>query len=146
MTVSLAITSAGTTLSVGVAPATYDAAGFGAVSYTQVAEITNIGSFGRKYNLVKHNPVDSRATVKRKGSFDNGQLQLKLAKTSDAGQGVLSTASTSDNSYSFKIVLPSGKIEYFTGQVMSFVIDVGSVDQILGATVDVEIDNTIIEV
>ncbi len=146
MTVSLAITVAGTTLSVGSAPASYDSAGFGAVSYTAVAEVTNIGSFGKKYNVVSHMSLSNRIVVKRKGSANSGQLQLKMARTSDAGQAALLAASNSDASFSFKIVLPSGKIEYFTGQVTSFVLDVGSIDSILSASVDIELDNDIIEV
>lgn len=146
---SQAFTSAGTKiyLSAGL-PATYDAAGFTALTFTEIGEVTNIGSYGKKYNVVKHNPLATRATVKRKGSYDNGTLQLKIAKSkvSDAGQTLLSTASSDDNSYAFKIVLQNGKIDYFTGQTTSYMIEVGSVDQITGISADVELDADIIEV
>jgi hypothetical protein len=146
MTVSLAITSAGTTVFIGAAPATYDAPGMAAVSFTQIAEVVSLGSFGKKYNVVKHLPIDSRQTIKRKGSFDSGSLAVKVAHTSDSGQALLQAASNSDLTNAFKIVLPTGKIEYFTGVVTEYLLDVSSVDTILGASFIIELDGNVIEV
>jgi hypothetical protein len=148
MAVSQAFTSAGTTFSIGAAPATYDAAGFAGVTFTTVGEITDIGSYGKKYNLVTHMPLASRQVVKRRGSYNNGSLQLKLAKakTSDAGQTALKAAADSDNSISIKIVLQNGEINYATAQVLSFIYNVGSVDQITAYEVDLELDNDLIVV
>jgi hypothetical protein len=148
MTVSHAFTSAGTTVSVSAsAPATYDAAGFAALTYTQIGEITDAGTYGRKYSLVTHNPLDSRQTIKRKGSFNDGTMQLKLARVpSDAGQTILVAARDDDDSYSFKIVLQDGTINYFTAQVMSYDTMVGSVNQITGSQVDLELDNAVVEI
>ena len=148
MAVSNAFTSAGTTLAIGAAPATYDAAGFAAVTFTAISEITEIGAFGKKFNVVNHMPIGDRRVVKRKGSYNNGTLSLKMARsrTSDAGQTALRAASESDLSYSFKMTLPNSVVVYFTGQVVDFSTNVGSVDQILGLESTVEIDNDIIEV
>jgi len=148
MAVSHAFTSAGTTFSIGAAPATYDASGFAAVTFTAVGEVTDIGSYGKKYNKVTHMPLADRRVVKRRGSYDNGTLQLKLAKsgTSDAGQTALRTAEASDNSISVKIVLQNGEINYFTAQCMGIVTNVGGVDNITGYEVELELDNDIIVV
>jgi hypothetical protein len=141
------MTSAGTTLSIGAYPATYDAAGFAAVSWTAVAEITDLGSFGKTYTEVKHTSLTQRQTKKFKGSYDNGQLQLKMAKlASDAGQQEMLTALASDSSYAFKVVLQDGTHEYFSGKVMSYVNAVGNVDQITGADATIAIDGDVIEV
>jgi hypothetical protein len=142
------MTTAGSTLSIGTAAATIDAAGFGAVSYTAVGEITDIGEFGKEFNLVTHNPIGNRQTKKFKGSFNNGSLQLQLAfDSADTGQDYITgTALGSDDSFSIKIVLQSGLIEYFTAKVMSFRINPGSVDSITSATVMLEIDSSIVEV
>ncbi len=146
---SLAFTSAGTTLGIGPAPTTYDAPGFAAVSFVDIAEITDIGEFGKKFNLITHNPIGSRGTVKRKGSFNSGTLALKLARApSDAGQADLIAASESDLSFSFRIVLndePTFTTVYFTGQVMGYTTMISGVDTITAASVDIEIDNDIIE-
>lgn len=145
---SQAFTSAGTTVSIGAAPATYDAAGFAAVTFTAIGDVTDLGSFGNKFNKVTHMPLADRGVVKRKGSYDPGTIQLKMAKarTSDAGQTALVAAAASDNSYSFKVVLQNGKIFYFTGQVMGVVVNVGGVDNITTLESDVELDGLPIEV
>ena len=147
MAATSAFTSAGSKLyTSSVLPATYDAAGYGALTWTEVKEITDLGEYGAAYALVTHNPVGSRITVKRKGSLNNGTLELKMARVvSDSGQAKLVQASASDNSYAFKVVLQDGTINYFTGQVMSYKTNIGSVDQITSATASLEIDSSIIE-
>lgn len=145
---SLAFTSAGTTLSISAAaPGTYNAVGFAALTWTEIGEVSDLGEFGRTYNLVTFNTLGNRRTVKRKGSFNDGTIAAQMARTpSDAGQAILTTAVDSDASYSIKIVLQDGTIFYTTAQVMSYTTNVGSVDQITSATVNLEIDNDIVEV
>ena len=145
---SKAMTSAGTTIGISAAlPATYNQAAFAALAYTEIGEVSDLGEFGREYNVVKFNPLKDRRTVKRKGSFDDGTVQVQLAKAaSDAGQILLKTAVNSDASHSVKIVLQDGTIFYFTAQVSSSTVNVGNVDQITSSTFKLEIDNDIIEV
>jgi len=149
-------TSAGTKLYIsgtGSAPAaapsglssTYDAPTFAGASYILIGELIDLGSFGKKYNLVSFNPLSARNTVKRKGSYNNGQLQLKLGDSiMDNGQLALKAATDQDVSYAFKVVVQSGTTYYFTGQVLDWMLQVGSVDTITGLTVDIEIDNDIV--
>lgn len=141
-------TSAGTTLHISAAaPATYNATGFAALTWTEIGEITDLGEFGRQYNLVTHNPLNDRRTVKRKGSYNDGTINAQMARVpADAGQAILKTAVDSDGSYSIKVTLQNGNVFYTTAQIMSYTVNVGSVDQITGATVAMEIDNDIIEV
>lgn len=141
-------TSAGTTLHISAtAPATYNATGFAALTWTEIGEITDLGEFGRQYNLVTHNPLNDRRTVKRKGSYNDGTINAQMARVpADAGQAILKTAVDSDDSYSIKVTLQNGDVFYTTAQIMSYTVNVGSVDQITGATVAMEIDNDIIEV
>lgn len=141
-------TSAGTTLGISAAlPATYDATAFALLTFTSIGEITDMGEFGREYALVTHNPLGDRRTVKRKGSYNDGALTMSLGRVpSDAGQALLLTARDDDDSYAFVVTLQDGTKQYFSGQVMSYTTSVGSVDQITGASVMVEIDNDIIEV
>ena len=143
-----AFTSAGTKLyTSATAPATYNQAGFAALTWTEVGEIVNLGDFGRTYNIVNHINLGSRKTVKLKGSYNEGNLDLQLARApGNAGQALVITASTSDNSYSFKVVLQDGTIMYFSGQVASYTTNVGASDQIVGAKANIEINNDIIEV
>ena len=145
---SKAMTSAGTTIGISAAlPATYTQAEFTALTYTEIGEVSDLGEFGREYNVVKFNPLKDRRTVKRKGSFDDGTVQVQLAKAAtDAGQILLKSAVNSDASHSVKIVLQDGTTFYFTAQVSSSTVNVGNVDQITSSTFKLEIDNDIIEI
>jgi hypothetical protein len=137
-----AYTSAGTTIALSASsPATFDSTGFAALTFTTVGEVTNIdGNIGRSYNLVTHQPLATRATVKKKGSYNSGSITLQLALDNDnAGQALLKTALSSDSNYSFKMTLQSGDIYYFQGMVMSFPITPASVDSITAGAITVEI-------
>ncbi len=134
-------TSAGTTIHVSAGtPATFDSTGYAALTYTSVGEVTNLGEFGREYNLVTHNPVATRATVKKKGSYNEGSISLEVGlDTDDAGQILLKTASASDANHSFKITTQNGDVYYFQAQVMSFRVSVGGVDDITSASIMLEL-------
>lgn len=145
---SNARTTAGSSLLVcPIVPATYDRAGFQALDFTEVGEITDFGEFGREYSQVTHSPVKNRRTVKRKGSFNEGSISLPMARdASDAGQKLLDAAVLSDASYSYCIRLQDGTRYFFTAQCMSFKTTLGGVDSITGKTAQLEIDDDILEV
>lgn len=136
-------TSAGTVISISDdIPATFNEAGYEDVGvvFTAIGEVTDLGEFGREFALVTHNPVASRGTVKKKGSYNEGTMSLSLGlDTDDGGQVIAKAAAASDNNYSFRVVMPSGDYYYFQAQVMSFKVGVGSVDQITTATITLEI-------
>ncbi len=137
-----AISSAGTTLGISASlPATFDATGFGAVTYTLIGEIVSIdGDIGRVYNLVTHNPLASRATVKKKGSYNSGSVTIQLAiDNADAGQILAQSALLSDDNHSFALTLQNGDIIYFEAMVMSFPTNAGGVDAITSGTITLEI-------
>ncbi len=144
---SLAITSAGSKISIGNPPASQTLVALQAVSYTDIAEVTDIGEFGKSYNLVTHNPLGDRVTVKRKGSINNGTIALQMAYApADPGQTLLATAVDSDNSYSYRVTLQDNTQFYFTGQAMGRPVQVGGVDSITASTCNIEIDSTIFRV
>lgn len=134
-------TAAGATLklSAGV-PATFDGTGYAALTYTTVGEVIDFGEFGRKYNVVKNNPVATRGTVKKKGSFDEGTMAVKLnLDTDDTGQQLAKTALNSDNNYAVLITDQNGDKYYFQAIVTGFVVGIGSVDNTVSASMDLEI-------
>jgi hypothetical protein len=147
-------TAAGTTLRCAVAaPATFDAAGYVALTFVNIGEITNAGEFvGKVYNLVTHSPLSSRGVKKGKGSFNNGQVSPDLAfDFADSGQVILATAAASDvdatSILSFELTTQSGHIVYFQGLVMSNPMTVGENDSIVMGKPMIEItDKPIIQV
>lgn len=138
-----AMTSAGTSLGiVAGSPATFNEVGFETLApYTTIGEITDIGGdIGRVYNLVTHNPLATRATVKKKGSYNSGSMTLSLAlDPDDAGQILMEAALLSDAAYSFKLTRQDGTVLYFQGVVMSFPENYGGVDAITTRTATIEI-------
>lgn len=142
------MTSAGSTLSIATgSPATYDATGFTALTYVVVGEVLDIGEVGREYAVVTHSPVGTRAVKKFKGSYNNGTMQIQMARdSSNAGQTAMKAALQSDADYSFKVTLQDLSKIHFVGKVTTFKITIGSVDQITGSNCTIEISGDIVEV
>lgn len=136
--------SAGTSIGISAtAPATFNVAGYSALSFTNIGEVTDLGEFGREYNLITHNPLATRGTVKLKGSFNEGSISLQLGlDTDDAGQILAKAASVSDEDYSFKVTTQNGDDYYFQAKVMSFKVGVGSVDSVTTATITLELTSS----
>jgi hypothetical protein len=137
-------TVAGTTIGISaVLPATYDEAGYVALTYTNIGEIIDGGSHGRVYAEVTSNPIDTRATQKYKGSFNEGTKTIQLdMDNQDAGQLALQAALTSDNDYAFEVAYPNGDIDYFIAKVMSYEKATGTVDTMRGASVQLSISTS----
>jgi hypothetical protein len=134
-------TGAGTTIGiVAGAPTTMDAAGYAALTFVSIGEITDIPDFGREFELVTHKPISSRGTVKKKGGFNEGTIDLKLGlNTDDAGTVLLKAAALSDADYSFKITHPTGDVYYFRALAMSFKVSTGNTGSIISATCKLEL-------
>lgn len=134
-------TVAGTTVGVSAAlPATYNVAGYAALTFTNIGNIEDGGEHGREYAEVTFNPIDTRGTQKFKGSFNEGSKTLSIGYNSDdAGMAILKTALDSDNDYAFEVGYPDGDIDYFIGKVMTLTKATGSVDSIRMASVTLAI-------
>lgn len=142
------ITTAGATIGVVASqPATVDVAGFAALTYTDIGEVTDFGEFGVVYELVTHNPIGNRNTYKRKGTKNNGAVSMVIGRDrGDAGQLLLQAGADGaavDTVHSFEVTLQNGDIIYFTGQVMSFTDNLGSVNNIVQIGCTVEIDDIV---
>ena len=134
-----AVTFAGTLVSVSAGvPATYDASGFGALTYTAVGEISTApGSGGTKFEDVSYTVLDVRATKHLKGTSDQEEEEMEVIVTrSDAGQQLLKAALLSDNQYAFKVVYNNGEIDYFQALVTGFAGQGGDSNTVRMATVN----------
>jgi hypothetical protein len=118
-------TVAGSKLYVSTAaPTTYDATGYGALSWTEVGSITNVGSvLGRTYSTSTLSTVSDAQEREKKGSFKLPNAQFECAWIeNDAGQVIINAASKDNSIPSFKLVKQDGTTKrYFTAQVLEFV-------------------------
>lgn len=141
-------TAAGTTFGISLTlPATEDAAGYAALTFLDVGEVTNIDEYGRVYELVTSNPLSSRRVKKYKGSYDEGSFSITYDITfDDAGQVAVTTARDDDANAAIEIVHQDGTIDYMSVKVMSTTTAVGTLDSMLEGSTSVEIDSDIIRV
>lgn len=127
-------------------PATYDAAGYAALTYTAVGEIENFGEHGVTVNVSTFTPVATATTTKLKGAKNYGTMSLVLGYLpSDAGQDIIEAAAESTNRYSAKIAYPAGQgettgeIHYLDVLVTKRSYQDGSVDDVRKLAVDMEV-------
>lgn len=146
------VSSVGTVVSVSAnSPATYDAAGFAALSWSACGELAELPAFGAEAALATHTPLATGIVAKRRGSLNYGSVALTMALSdADGGQTVLQDAAEAgaglDAQVSVKVELVNGEVQYFTAQVMSYRTNVGNADAITMAEVTLEIDNSIVKV
>ena len=143
---SNAQTAAGVEFYVGdAAPATFDKAGYEAVTWVKVGEVSNIGGdIGKMYNLATFAALEERGIVKRKGGYNNGSATVDYAYyRTDAGQEDLIAAGDLDTLFPMKIVLtdPDTTHLYFMGLVMGTPISIGGAEDFLTSSVNIEIDS-----
>ena len=120
-------------------PATYDAAGYGALTFATVGQVTDWTAGGQVYNVVTSNPIAQRSTDKYKGTFNNGADTITVNRDDDdAGQVIIQAALTDDADYSFEVTYQDGTIDYFTGKVVSFDTVAGGADSIVQKTIQLE--------
>lgn len=141
-------TAAGTTIAISaVAPATPDATGYAALTYTEIGGVEQIGVIGATTNKVEFQPLKG-PKEKHKGSTDFGSLQPGMAHNeTDAGQVLLRTAADPSNNalYSFKVTYPDGAKRYFQGRVFGYPENVGNADSIIMANPTVEINTAVVK-
>jgi len=145
------ITSTGTLLAVVAAqPATVDAAGFGALTFVNVGEVTDLPEYGASAEVVTHQPLATGITQKYKGFINNGSMSVSVGYSADdAGQNVLALGVTGINKnveHSFRVTYQDGSIDYFTGKIFSYTKAPGSANSMVSSTVQIEINSVIVEV
>ncbi|MGQ9370345.1 phage tail tube protein [Azospirillum sp. ST 5-10] len=142
-------TAAGTSISIGTA-----AGSPSGDTYTLIGEVTSIGEFGKEFQEITHQPLDTRETQKFKGSFNAGTITLSLGgDLQDAGQEALAQALDSDELYNFRVEYPDkatpsghGSYRVFQARVMSYKEGVSGTNDIVKATATLSIQGAITRV
>lgn len=145
------ITSTGTKFSiVADTPATFDAAGYALLTYTEVGEVVDLPEYGANVSVVESNPLATGVTEKFKGFINYGSQSIGLDYDSaDAGQQILDDAVTGANKnleHSVKIEYQDGSVDYYACRVFSYTKAPGSANSMVGSTAQVEINTPVINV
>lgn len=142
-------TSAGTTIALSAAaPATFDAAGYAALTFTTVGGVESLPAFGATTTVNSFQPLNG-PQEKHKGPTNYGSLQVPMAlDKADAGQTLLRTAAAPNNNalYSFKVSFPNGDARYFQGRVFGMQETPGSATNVLMMTSTVEVTTVVVKV
>lgn len=115
-----AVTFAGTLIGISAGvPATYDAAGFAALTYTSIGEVSSApGDGGTVFEDVSYTVLARRATVHLKGTSDQPEETMEIVvDRNDPGQILLKAALLSDEQYAFKVTYNNGEIDYYQALV-----------------------------
>lgn len=134
-------TSAGTTLAISAAaPATYTAAGYAALTFTEIGEVSDLGDIpSRVYEIVSWRNIASRGESKAKGGFGLGSQTITVGiDPDDAGQTLVDTATNSDAVYSVEIAHPTLGTIYGRALVMGGPKSYGDVNTIATRTITLE--------
>jgi len=109
-------------LSVSAAtPATFDAAGYVALSWTEVGEASEVPEFGAAHAVVTFTSLKNGIDNKFHGALNYGSITIPLGYDSaDAGQIILLAALASKDAISFRETRSDGTIRYIMGKVFSF--------------------------
>lgn len=135
-------------------PSTDTQAGYEAVPWTEIDQVTSIGAHGKTYEMATYKVLAKEGTFKLKGGSDEGNIDLQMCRVGndDPGQTLVKQALDSKLSYSLKVVHPnvktvSGTVEYMKGKILSYpTSDMSDPNAIVMASVNIAIDGEIIEV
>ena len=139
--------SAGTLLAVSASmPATFDAAGYAALSWTTVTDVSDIPEYGPKAEVITFNPLADRITQKATGAIDYGSTVLQMAYIkADAGQNILQANLGDNDGISCRLTFPDASVEYFTAIVSSYTVNPSGVNDFKMSSVGLEINRAIVE-
>ncbi|MBX5149568.1 hypothetical protein HJB78_00925 [Rhizobium lentis] len=149
-------TAAGTKVYIGTTDKFATAAEYAADDWTSIANIEDVGEAGSEAEIVVGKYVDQIYARKTKGSRDNGNMELKVARDSDdAGYTALVAAEQTSFAYNFKVELndkpatgasPKNSIFYFSALVASRKNSFGGSDDVVTTTFTLAISGAILEV
>lgn len=127
------MTAAGSMLAISATlPATQDAAGFAALTFSNIGLVDKIGPMGASYGQTTFQPlVGPELTIK--GGAKYGAINPSYAADSeDAGQALMATASEEQIAdYAFRLTRPDGSIRYFLGKVFGVPEDIGTAETVI---------------
>lgn len=129
------LASVGTCIAVSATlPATHDAAGFQALTFTQVGELESVGDLTTTHAAVTFANLCTGKTTTLKGVEEALTIDVVVAlDRNDAGQTIMSTARKSKDDFAFQVTEANGDKTFFTGKVMRDGVQFGGVNDVTKA-------------
>jgi len=114
-------TLAGTKVSISAAPVTLplNAAAFGALTFTPIGSVGNLGDYGSAPNIVNYDTLDTDVRSKAKGVEDAGELSIEVARIfDDPGQIAIRAAALTKFYYAVKVEYADAPSEDWSNTIM----------------------------
>ena len=131
-------------------PATNDKVGYDALTWTQVAEVESLGTYGATQTEVNFTNLEDGQLRKFKGSTNNGSMVVDMGyDDADAGQLLMASGAGGANNlvvYSHKVEYPSGTIDAFQGYIFGYDKTVGAIDNVVKSSSTVGLNTTPIDI
>ena len=134
-------TAAGSKVSIVAGePATFDQAGYDALTFVDVGEVISAGEFGGDTNFADYDTLGNPITQSVVGNKTMIETPLQLAyDISDAGQILLeATSQTADATYyskfSIRFELQNSEAHYSTGFIKNFKLNVSGANDLVGSS------------
>lgn len=124
---------------------------FATDTYTEIAEIENLGEFGDEANVITFASLADTRVRKFKGARDAGTMAVVCGDDPlDLGQDAMILAEGQPNDYNFKVTLNdpitlSGlvSVHYFRGKVLSKRLQVNDVNSIVKRMYNIGVNSAI---
>jgi hypothetical protein len=133
-------------------PATFDEAGFAALTFVKVGQLTSIPEFGPTVQVVESNPLETGITEKFVGFVNYGSTSLEADfDDEDAGQALITDAvnpadASFGKQFSVKLEYQSGAIRYWLGRFFSATENPGSANSMVTTAMNMEINSPVLKV
>lgn len=96
-------------------PATFDSAGYDALTFVEIKGIVDVGEIGDQQNDIAIDTLVGRVEHVN-GSSDLGEIAVSYSFIdADAGQVLVRAAAGTNSAYSFEVEDADGKLAYFHG-------------------------------
>ena len=129
------------------APATEDAAGYAAATWTASTEVESIGEIGPENEVITFKTVCDGLTHKRLGATDYGSQSIVLLFDSgNAAQGILSSGARNKTKVWCRETLATGDVFYYGSYVAKTKVAVGGSGDMIKMNTDLAIDGVVVEV
>lgn len=124
-------------------PGTIDAAGFAALSWTNVAKIVNWAEVGDDHPDIAV-PLLTR-TSHVNGPPDGGSRAFSFSfEPADAGQTIIRNNNGNNTDISFRITLPGGALRYYAGRVANVKLSAIDNNSFIGQSGEVRVNTAVI--
>jgi|TARA_R110000772_G_scaffold43692_4_gene100706 hypothetical protein len=130
-------------------PATFDEAGYTALTYAEVGEAISIGAFGGTAEVLTQTPIKSGIIRKVIGSINYGSSAIQFGLFTDAGQTALNDGFDGANKgkmHSVEVSYFDGTKRYYTAIITSYEYQEISSSSFVNGASTLEVNSSIVDV